>query len=500
MAWVFDAKTGSGGATESDTDGTFTFSHVTGTLTNGILFVWITWSSTATTVSSVTYNGVAMTQAAYATANGRATALYYLVNPSAGTNNVVITFSATAGRVICGAHTWSGANSTQTPQTQSANGTGTTFTVTCGTNSGELIVDCIAAVFSSGDVVAVGANQTERGNRGVGASVGGSSSQDGADGGVMSWTDSVSRAYVTVAASFDPAPTNINGSLSKTQAADSVSSSSKLQIKATATKTQASDSLSSQSDLIVQGSLSKTQAGDSLSSQSKIEIKANLSKAQSDNAISSTGLLALKGITSKSQDDNSLSSAGEIDLVASLNQAQDGNSLSSQSILRIQGALTETQQGDTLSSDGDLRIVGSLSKSQQDQTLHGIGSGLFNPPISGELIAEQDNNTVISSAVLLTHANLNKTQDGNVLVSSGNIKLSSQLSVIQSNNVLTSQSDLFIIGGLSAVQSNNTLLSSIDLVLPIAGPGLAPVIYAESLQKIKGQKSKVIYAEKINDL
>jgi hypothetical protein len=204
MAWTFDAA--NTGITETDADATVTVSHTVGSLTNGILFAWIAYQTTSTTISSVKYGGVDMTLAVQQTTNRR-TALYYLIGPAAGTANIVWSGSANFGRVVSGSHSWSGANATQdlTGKTQTGSGTSANPSITCGTASGELIVDVLGISFTSGDTLAADANQTERGKLTGGATTGASSSQDGADGGVMSWTDSNSRAYGMVAASFDMA-------------------------------------------------------------------------------------------------------------------------------------------------------------------------------------------------------------------------------------------------------------------------------------------------------
>lgn len=203
MPWTFDAA--NAGVTENDTDATLTFSHTTGaSLSGGLLVVTFAWSTTATTVSGVTYAGVAMTSGV-AQATNRATAIWYLYNPTAGANNVVISGSGNFGRICAGSQTWSGANSTQTPQTQTGSGTSATPSITVGTGATELVVDCIGFAFTAGDTLTTGANQTERSKISGGATMYGSSSQLGSDGGVMSWTISTSRAYGMVAASFDMA-------------------------------------------------------------------------------------------------------------------------------------------------------------------------------------------------------------------------------------------------------------------------------------------------------
>jgi len=202
MAWVFDAA--NTGATENDVNATVTISHTVGSLTNGILFVTMAWSTVGSTITGVTYNGVAMTQAIHQATN-RSTDIWYLVAPDSGTHNVVISGSGNFGRANAGSQSWDGANASQTPTTITGNGTSATPSVTVTTAAGELIIDCLGQSFTAGDTLAVNANQTEQSKISGGATILGSSSQLGSDGGVMSWTNSNSRAYGFVAASFDPA-------------------------------------------------------------------------------------------------------------------------------------------------------------------------------------------------------------------------------------------------------------------------------------------------------
>lgn len=52
------------------------------------------WDNNPTTVQSVTYNGVALTQAVQTLSNNRSASIWYLVNPSQGTNNLVLTMTS----------------------------------------------------------------------------------------------------------------------------------------------------------------------------------------------------------------------------------------------------------------------------------------------------------------------------------------------------------------------------------------------------------------------
>lgn len=87
------------------------------------------FSMTVGTVSSITYNGVAMTLAVSNTAlANRDFFLYYLVAPSSGSNNVVITPSASSLIRSC-AVAYSGASSTGQPDVTGSNTQGSNTVV-----------------------------------------------------------------------------------------------------------------------------------------------------------------------------------------------------------------------------------------------------------------------------------------------------------------------------------------------------------------------------------
>lgn len=106
LAVTRDANTNAAPATAAS----FTWSHTVGAGNQRLLVAVVTWRGT-NTISSVTYGGVAMTRThtAGVTNTGAAPqlncAMYYLVAPTAGAANVVVTFSgATEG--ICGAQSF----------------------------------------------------------------------------------------------------------------------------------------------------------------------------------------------------------------------------------------------------------------------------------------------------------------------------------------------------------------------------------------------------------
>lgn len=106
MAFTVDA-TAHGDKSTSGT--TLTVSHTCAAGAK-VLVVCVLPDSQANVVTSVTYNGVAMTRGAdsnYAIAGG---SIYYLLNPDSGTHNIVATVSGT-GYVVCmGSVSFTGSN------------------------------------------------------------------------------------------------------------------------------------------------------------------------------------------------------------------------------------------------------------------------------------------------------------------------------------------------------------------------------------------------------
>lgn len=165
MAIAFDAKANgfqpTGGAT-------LTYAHtVSGS--NRILLVGYTLDISGTTsITTITYNGVGMTKLNEISWNSGSSllGLYYLINPSTGANNVVIT--RTGGATLEGfSASYTGANQLSFPDAQtSGSATNTTSLTTVANNS------WIVTIVSGTGTLSGGTNLTLReagpdNNRGV---------------------------------------------------------------------------------------------------------------------------------------------------------------------------------------------------------------------------------------------------------------------------------------------------------------------------------------------
>lgn len=113
---IFDATTNSG---SKDDATTYNWSHTCAVGTTLLTVSVVTFdAASAMTVSGVTYNGVGMTEDIEATANEgaaakrRVTAVYSLVNPTAGANTVEVTLSGQADATMAVAFSFKGVTTT----------------------------------------------------------------------------------------------------------------------------------------------------------------------------------------------------------------------------------------------------------------------------------------------------------------------------------------------------------------------------------------------------
>jgi len=165
-------------------------------------------------VSSVTYNGISLTQiSSVANGNTERAALFYLINPASGTHNIVVTL-AVASRFIGGAYSYTGVNqATPLGTSASAIGNSSTSSVTISSATNELVVDVLAR---RGDLannpITVGAGQTQRWNRVTtinnanNGEAGTGSSKTGQTSTLMAWSWINNRQWVAIGVSLKPAP------------------------------------------------------------------------------------------------------------------------------------------------------------------------------------------------------------------------------------------------------------------------------------------------------
>lgn len=189
---------------------TLTWSHACDAADLLMVGVQIISPAATTAVTSITYNGVALSQVpgGFKTSGYCHTELWYLIAPSLGTHDVIVTVNYEGTVFIGGATGWTGADQSAPFGTAvTASGTTTPVTVAAVSAAGEYVLDSAAAYKDSAITATVGAGQTSEWNVTPAAGhVGVGSYEDGAASVTMSWTLSVAATgWATVAVPIKPA-------------------------------------------------------------------------------------------------------------------------------------------------------------------------------------------------------------------------------------------------------------------------------------------------------
>lgn len=211
----------SNGATSSLGASSLTVAHTVGTGANAILIVEYSTRGT-TSPTSITYNGVALTQLS-AISNGTVVTseIWYLKAPTTGTHNIVVTL-ATPHEFTIGATSFFNVNLTTTFGTPTTGtGTSTSPSIAVASATGNLVIDTIATRQQSG-APTVGAGQTQlwTNNSGTASAdeLGAGSTEAGAASVTMSWTLTDSMEWASIGVSLTAAP-NVAPVVSNTAAA-----------------------------------------------------------------------------------------------------------------------------------------------------------------------------------------------------------------------------------------------------------------------------------------
>ncbi len=159
------------------------------------------YKSPAPTVTGVTYNEVALTQAGTVSGVVPKLDIWYLIAPATGSHSIVITFSATVIALV-GAVSWNGVSqSAPVGSFSSATGNDAVPTLNVASAVGEFVTDVVSSSYTE----TVGPGQTQRFNALEGGLYGAGSTQPGATTVTMSWTQGFGGDWVLAALPIKPA-------------------------------------------------------------------------------------------------------------------------------------------------------------------------------------------------------------------------------------------------------------------------------------------------------
>lgn len=193
---------------------TKTIAHTTPSGSNRLMIVGVSAQQPGASVSSVTYNGVALTKLGnVSNASQSRIEIWYLKSPAVGTFNVVLTNSQSENAIV-GVKTFSGVNLTTTFGTlATSTGNSASAFVTATSATDELVYAVVG--FNNGSTNQTpGSGQTEYYDQTINSSISGAgSSKAGASSVTSSWT-STSSPWSIGAVSIKPAASIFPGGVS----------------------------------------------------------------------------------------------------------------------------------------------------------------------------------------------------------------------------------------------------------------------------------------------
>lgn len=220
MALAYDATAGTN--KYHPASNTIAWNHTCSTGTNRVLIVCVglRGDGESRTISSATYNSIAMTSAGYKAYGTHALSqIFYLVNPATGTNAVSIAASGGTDLFMCGGSvSFTGADQAEPIiGFTSAQGVDTSPTISVVSYSDEIVVDALVHRGAGDANATVGSGQTQRqqqwattndsGNQSDRALLLGVSTETGSSSTTMSWAlgAGAMEEWITCALAVKPA-------------------------------------------------------------------------------------------------------------------------------------------------------------------------------------------------------------------------------------------------------------------------------------------------------
>jgi Concanavalin A-like lectin/glucanases superfamily len=254
------------------------------------------------------------------------------------------------------------------------------------------------------------------------------------------------------------------GTVSVTQADQTLTSVAALALTASATVLETADSLSATAALALLGSVGLTQAAQTLSTTATVALKATLAQTAAADTLTSASTLALRATSAQTQADQTLSATGiRPALNATLSVTQGAQTVAATSTLALRATSAVTQAADTLSASGGATpLTATLSVTQAAQTLTSTAA----LALKASAASLQDVQTLAASARVALQAVAAPTQAAQTLTATATVALTSTVALTQADQTLSATGIRPALSGtLTLTQATQTLASSSTLAL-----------------------------------
>lgn len=212
----------------------------------------------------------------------------------------------------------------------------------------------------------------------------------------------------------------------------------------------------------ITGTLTATEAGDTLSAAALLAAFGTLAATEADDTVSAAAQLRAFGTLTAAEADDTLSASARIGLVGTLAGTEANDNLSAAAQLRASATLTATEAADTASGAAQLRITATLSASEAGDALSAEASvgDVGGEAITATLAATEADDTLSAAAGLRIAATLTAAEGADTLSAAGTLRATAALTATEAADTLSAAAQLRIAASLAATEAGDTLVSS----------------------------------------
>jgi len=207
--------------------------------------------------------------------------------------------------------------------------------------------------------------------------------------------------------------TDIVGTASITEAADTLAATGSLGITGAASLTEASDSLAAAAQLSITAGAAIGEAGDTIAASASLGLRAAASLTEGADSLAAAASLAIRGTASLTEGGDTLAATGRLPIAATVAIAEAADTLAAGGSLSITGALAVTEEADTLAATGGFVIYATAAIAEAPDTLSAAGS----LRLSGSLAVTEGGDTLAATSQLLIRGTLDVAEGADTLVS-----------------------------------------------------------------------------------
>jgi hypothetical protein len=176
------------------------------------------------------------------------------------------------------------------------------------------------------------------------------------------------------------------GSVTATQASNTLTATAKLALKGSTTATQASNTLTATATLKISGSTTATQASNTITATgvlTSIGGTGTVTATQASDVLTATAKLSIKGTTTVTQASNTLTATAKLSIKGTTTATQASNTLTATAVLSLKAAVTATQQDNVLTATAVLTalpVLGSVTAFQSSDAVYSSGIHIIISP------------------------------------------------------------------------------------------------------------------------